>query len=102
MDTIVPRIETLVDREDYGKFVVEPVEAGFGTTLGNALRRVLLSSVEGAAVTTVKIGGVLHEFSTIPGVREDAASLLLNLKGLAVRVQRSPDAEQKTWSLRLH
>jgi DNA-directed RNA polymerase subunit alpha len=102
MDAIVPRIETLVHREDYGKFVVEPVEGGFGTTLGNSLRRVLLSSVEGAAVTTVKIGGVLHEFSTIPGVREDATALLLNLKHLAVKVHRIPDAAQRTWTLRVH
>jgi DNA-directed RNA polymerase subunit alpha len=102
MDAIVPRIETLVHREDYGKFVVEPVEGGFGTTLGNSLRRVLLSSVEGAAVTTVKIGGVLHEFSTIPGIREDAAALLLNLKHLAVKVHRNGDSLQSTWTLRLH
>jgi DNA-directed RNA polymerase subunit alpha len=60
MDSIVPRIETLVHKEDYGKFVVEPVESGFGATIGNALRRILLSSVEGAAVTTVKMGGVLN------------------------------------------
>ena len=102
MDAIKPRIGTLVHADHYGKFAVEPVESGFGTTLGNALRRILLSSVEGAAVTTVKIGGVLHEFSTIPGVREDAASLLLNLKQLAVKVHLAPDAAQKTWTLRLH
>ncbi|MBW3623848.1 MAG: DNA-directed RNA polymerase subunit alpha [Armatimonadetes bacterium] len=102
MDAIMPRIETLVHREDYGKFVVEPVESGFGTTLGNSLRRVLLSSVEGAAVTTVKMGGVLHEFSTIPGVREDAAALLLNLKALAVKVHRNADSTQQSWTLRIH
>jgi DNA-directed RNA polymerase subunit alpha len=102
MDAIVPRIDTLVHRDDYGKFVVEPVEGGFGTTLGNSLRRVLLSSVEGAAVTTVKIGGVLHEFSTIPGIREDAAALLLNLKHLAVKVHRNGDSPQSAWTLRLH
>ncbi len=102
MDAIVPSIETLSHREDYGKFVMEPVETGFGTTLGNALRRILLSSVEGAAITTVKIGGVLHQFSTINGVREDAAALMLNLKQLAVKVHRNPGSEQKTWVLRLN
>lgn len=69
----------------YGCFIVEPLERGFGTTLGNALRRVLLSSITGAAVTAVKIDGVLHEFSTIPGVVEDVPEIILNLKKLAVR-----------------
>ncbi len=68
----------------YGKFIIEPLERGFGTTLGNALRRTLLSSIPGAAVTTVKINGVLHEFSTIPGVVEDVPEIILNVKQLAV------------------
>ncbi len=70
----------------YGRFVLEPLERGFGITLGNALRRVLLSSLTGAAVTNVRIEGVLHEFSTIPGVLEDTTDVILNLKGLALRL----------------
>ena len=69
----------------YGKFVCEPLERGYGITLGNSLRRVLLSSLEGAAVTAVKIDGVLHEFSTIPGVREDVTDIILNLKELCLK-----------------
>lgn len=74
------------DAKTYGRFVVEPLERGYGITLGNALRRVLLSSLPGAAVTSVKIDGVLHEFSTIPGVYEDTTDLILNLKGLGVKL----------------
>ena len=70
----------------YGRFVVEPLERGYGITLGNALRRVLLSSLPGAAVTSVKIDGVLHEFSTIPGVYEDTTDLILNLNGICVKL----------------
>lgn len=85
-----PRIECVETREEndnyYGKFVVEPLERGYGVTLGNSLRRILLSSLPGAAVTSVKIEGVLHEFSTIPGVREDVTDIILNLKGLAVKI----------------
>ena len=66
--------------ENYGKFTAQPFERGFGTTIGNALRRTLLSSIEGAAVTAVKIEGVLHEFQSIPGVVEDATDIILNLK----------------------
>jgi DNA-directed RNA polymerase subunit alpha len=84
----VPEITTLVHTDRYGKFAVEPMERGFATTVGNALRRVLLSSVEGAAITSVQIRGVLHEFSTIPGVKEDATELILNLKELAIKVRR--------------
>ena len=73
--------------ETYGKFVIEPLERGYGTTLGNSLRRILLSSLPGSAVTSVKIDGIMHEFSTIPGVKEDVTEIILNLKGLAVRVQ---------------
>ncbi len=70
----------------YGKFVCEPLERGFGITLGNSLRRVLLSSLQGAAITSVKIEGVLHEFSTIPGVKEDVTDLILNLKKVNLRL----------------
>jgi DNA-directed RNA polymerase subunit alpha len=79
-------IEVRERRENYAKFVIEPLERGFGITLGNALRRVLLSSIPGAAVTYVKIDGVLHEFSTIPGVVEDTVDLLLNLKGIPIKL----------------
>ena len=70
----------------YGKFVAEPLERGFGVTLGNSLRRVLLSSLHGAAITTVRFEGVLHEFSTIPGVQEDVSDIILNLKGVRLRL----------------
>jgi DNA-directed RNA polymerase subunit alpha len=74
------------DAETYGKFVIEPLERGYGTTLGNSLRRILLSSLPGSAVKSVKIDGIMHEFSTIPGVKEDVTEIILNLKRLAVRV----------------
>ena len=76
--------ETLTDQ--YGHFWAQPFERGFGTTIGNALRRVLLSSIEGAAVTAVKIEGVLHEFQSIPGVVEDATDIILNLKQIPFRL----------------
>lgn len=80
-----PKIEIAEMSEDntYGKFIVEPLERGYGTTLGNSLRRILLSSLPGAAVTSIKIQGVLHEFSTIPGVVEDVTEIILNIKSLA-------------------
>ena len=80
-----PRIEYVEQSDDntYGKFVIEPLERGFGTTLGNSLRRVLLSSLPGVACTSVRIDGVLHEFSTIPGVSEDVTQIILNLKDLS-------------------
>ena len=83
-----PRIdtETLSPDGRYGKFVVEPLERGFGTTLGNSLRRVLLSSLPGVAITSVKIDGVVHEFSTIPGVKEDVTEIVLNLKGVTAKL----------------
>src|SRR5436190_23546850 len=87
--------ETLTDK--YGRFYAQPFERGFGTTVGNALRRVLLSSIEGAAVTAVKIVGVLHEFSPIPGVVEDATDIILNLKHVPLKVQT---ASVKALSLR--
>ncbi len=82
-----PRVETLEHTDTYGKFVVEPLERGYGVTLANPLRRVLLSSLRGAAITSVRIDGVLHEFATIPGLREDTTELLLNLKNLCIKVE---------------
>ncbi|WP_291569734.1 DNA-directed RNA polymerase subunit alpha [Clostridium sp. UBA4548] len=83
-----PRIECVETAENgtYGKFVVEPLERGYGITLGNALRRILLSSLPGVAANSIKIDGVLHEFSTIYGVKEDVAELILNIKGLALKM----------------
>jgi len=83
-----PKIEIVEISEDskYGKFVVEPLERGYGTTLGNSLRRILLSSLPGAAVTSVQIDGVLHEFSTGPGVVEDTTEIILNLKKVALKI----------------
>ncbi|RUL54783.1 MULTISPECIES: DNA-directed RNA polymerase subunit alpha [Lysinibacillus] len=83
-----PKIETVEINEDskYGKFVVEPLERGYGNTLGNSLRRILLSSLPGAAVTSIQIDGVLHEFSTVEGVEEDVASIILNIKKLALKI----------------
>ena len=83
-----PRIECIENPgdESYGKFVVEPLERGYGTTLGNSLRRVLLSSLPGTAVTAVKIAGIQHEFTTIPGIKEDVPEIILNLKGLIARI----------------
>jgi DNA-directed RNA polymerase subunit alpha len=79
-----PKIEIQEKTSTYGKFVVEPLERGYGTTLGNSLRRILLSSLPGSAVTSIKIDGVLHEFSTIPGVVEDVTDIVLNMKKLLV------------------
>lgn len=82
-----PRIEIAEISEDnkYGRFVVEPLERGYGTTLGNSLRRIMLSSLPGAAVSSVKIKGVLHEFSSIPGVKEDVTEIVMNIKSLAIK-----------------
>lgn len=83
-----PRIEIAEISEDkkYGRFVVEPLERGYGTTLGNSLRRMLLSSLPGVASTSVKIDGVLHEFSTVPGVKEDVTEIILNIKNLVIKL----------------
>ncbi|VKZ88256.1 DNA-directed RNA polymerase subunit alpha [Streptococcus pneumoniae] len=80
-----PNITKIDENKDYGKFVIEPLERGYGTTLGNSLRRVLLASLPGAAVTSISIDGVLHEFDTVPGVREDVMQIILNIKGIAVK-----------------
>jgi len=89
-----PRIECAELSEDgsYGRFVVEPLERGYGTTLGNSLRRILLSSLPGTAVTSIKINGVQHEFSTIPGVKEDVTEIVLNVKGIVAKLH-SPGAK---------
>ena len=89
-----PTIECVLDEKnrEYGKFVVEPLERGYGTTLGNSLRRVLLSSLPGAAVTNVSIDGVVHEFSTIEGCKEDVTEIILNLKKLAIRLNGPEDS----------
>ena len=83
-----PKIECVEMNDDksYAKFVMEPLEKGFGTTLGNSLRRVLLACLPGVAVTKIRINGILHEFSVIPGVREDVTNIVLNLKGLRARL----------------
>ena len=81
-----PRIDCQEDGDRYGRFVVEPLERGYGITLGNSLRRILLSSLPGAAIASVRIDGVLHEFSTIPGIYEDVTDIILNLKGLLVKL----------------
>ncbi|MCC8121620.1 MAG: DNA-directed RNA polymerase subunit alpha [Oscillospiraceae bacterium] len=83
-----PRIECVENPNDgsYGKYVVEPLERGYGTTLGNALRRILLSSLPGTAVTSIKIAGVQHEFTTIPGVKEDVTEIVLNVKGIIAQL----------------
>ena len=92
-----PNIEIAEISEDrkYGKFVVEPLERGYGTTLGNSLRRIMLSSLPGAAVSQVKIDGVLHEFSSIPGVKEDVTEIIMNIKSLAIK-NNSDSNEVKT------
>src|ERR1700758_5851436 len=81
--------ETLPDR--FGRFYAQPFERGFGTTVGNALRRVLLSSIEGAAITAVKIEGVLHEFSSLPGVVEDVTDIILNLKQIPIKMHTNEE-----------
>ncbi len=95
-----PRIEIAEISEDkrYGRFVVEPLERGYGTTLGNSLRRIMLSSLPGAAVSQIKIDGVLHEFSSIPGVKEDVTEIIMNIKSLAIR-NNSSSNEPKTATL---
>ena len=91
IDIEKPKIEIAEISEDnrYGKFICEPLERGYGTTFGNSLRRMLLSSLEGSAITSIRIDGVLHEFSTIPGVRDDVTNIVLNLKQLCLKMQGS-------------
>ncbi len=84
-DLVVSKVETVETRENYGRFAIQPVEKGFSVTLGNAMRRVLLGYLQGAAVTRVKIDGIHHEFSTIPNVKEDTTEFLLNVKALRIK-----------------
>ena len=88
-----PRIEIVEKSDDnkYGRFVIEPLERGYGTTLGNSLRRVLLSSLPGTAVTFIKIKGVLHEFSSLPGIKEDVTEIVMNIKELCIKNNSSSD-----------
>ena len=87
-----PNIHKVEETDNYGKFVVEPLERGYGTTLGNSLRRVMLASLPGAAITSIQIDGVLHEFSTVQGVTEDVTQIILNLKQVALKID-SEDAK---------
>ncbi|GEL15508.1 DNA-directed RNA polymerase subunit alpha [Pediococcus cellicola] len=86
-----PNIHKIDENENYGKFVVEPLERGYGTTLGNSLRRILLSSLPGAAVTSIQIDGVLHEFSTIEGVVEDVTQIILNIKKVSLKIENDEE-----------
>ena len=92
-----PKIEIaqISDDNKFGRFVVEPLERGYGITLGNSLRRIMLSSLPGSAVSQVKIDGVVHEFSSIPGVKEDVTEIIMNIKSLAIK-NTSADNEPKT------
>ena len=92
-----PKIEIAEISEDnrYGRFVVEPLERGYGITLGNSLRRIMLSSLPGSAVSRVKIDGVVHEFSSIPGIKEDVTEIIMNVKSLAIK-NNGIDDEDKT------
>ncbi len=92
MELVSPKVERSEELRDYGKFTISPLEHGFGVTLGNALRRVLLSSLEGAAVTSVHVADVMHEFSTIPGVREDVIQVMLNMKLLRFKLHNVDSA----------
>jgi DNA-directed RNA polymerase subunit alpha len=94
LNLVLPKIEADAQARDYGRFVIGPLESGYGITLGNTLRRVLLSSLEGAAITSLQVRGIHHEFSTIPHVREDLTSMLLNLKG--VRFRFADEVEEST------
>lgn len=97
----MPHISTLDLTQEYGKFVLEPLERGYGQTIGNALRRVLLSSIQGAAVSAVRIDKVFHEFAPIPGVREDTTQLLMNLKDVAIRFSTEEELPEEDKTLRL-
>ncbi|MBM7557807.1 DNA-directed RNA polymerase subunit alpha [Halanaerobacter jeridensis] len=89
-----PQIERIESNDTYGKFVISPLERGYGTTIGNSLRRIMLSSLPGAAVTAVKIDGVKHEFDTIPGVVEDVADIILNLKDLIIKMEEESEPQK--------
>ena len=95
-----PRIEMVEVSDDgcYGKFICEPLGRGYGITIGNSLRRMLLSSLEGAAVTSIRIDGVLHEFSTLPGVREDITNIVLNIKQLCLKIEEDPNQQPQPFA----
>ncbi|MDD6451156.1 DNA-directed RNA polymerase subunit alpha [Lachnospiraceae bacterium YH-ros2226] len=99
LDFNKPNIEIaeMSDDHKYGRFVVEPLERGYGTTLGNSLRRIMLSSLPGTAVTKIKIDGILHEFSSIPGVKEDVTEIVLNIKNLAIRDNSGNNEPKKAY-----
>jgi len=97
----MPHITTLEQNSEYGKFVLEPLERGYGQTIGNALRRVLLSSIQGAAISAVRIEKVFHEFAPIPGVKEDTTQLLLNIKDIAVRLEAAEGVPTEDKTLRI-
>ncbi|CAN5499317.1 DNA-directed RNA polymerase subunit alpha [soil metagenome] len=92
----MPQISTLDIQSDYGKFVLEPLERGYGHTIGNALRRVLLSSIQGAAIAAIRVDKIQHEFAPVPGVKEDVTELLLNLKDVAVKASPETNVEELT------
>ena len=85
LEIAMPKIEVVQAAENYGRFKIEPLDPGYGHTLGNALRRVLISSIPGSAVTKIKLEGVYHEFSTVRGIREDVTEIVLNVKGIRLR-----------------
>ena len=89
---VLPKIETEASSRSYGRFIIGPLESGYGITLGNALRRVLLSSLNGAAVTSIRVSGVHHEFSDIPNGREDMTALILNVKQLRLKMHQNESA----------
>ena len=89
-------VKEFVDSENYGKFVIEPLERGFGQTIGNALRRVLISSLPGAAVFSIKVDGIYHEFTSIPGVKEDVTAIILSIKTLIMEI-----ADDEVYTLRI-
>src|SRR3712207_9279668 len=95
LDFQIPRITSETVEENRGSFTIEPLDRGFGYTFGNSLRRVLLSSLSGAAVTSVRIEGVAHEFSTVRGVTEDVTDIILNLKGIVCRMHSDARSEER-------
>ena len=92
MEMVTPKVERVDESRDYGKFTISPLERGWGVTLGNALRRILLSSLDGAAVTAMRIADVQHEFSTVPGVREDVIQIMLQVKLLRMKLHNVESA----------
>lgn len=97
-----PKVHPLELTDTYGRFAVEPLERGYGDTLGNAFRRILMAHVEGAAVTDVRIEGALHEFTTLPGIIEDTTEIILNIRELAIKVQRSDDEDEQDEDIVMH